>query len=214
MATFILGVSNLGNGVNLFSELANLAGNFIFNPGPTSFRTELGPPPGGTQAFHTVFGTGLTYSDPGDFFLARLTGGTVTGLGLVQGAIGVEVPSVTATGLALSGTTFGTLHTGLNGTAMFDFIMAGNDTIIGSSGDDGLSGGAGADRLDGGAGNDFMAGGLGNDIYIVDSSGDQVVNEVGFAQGGGIDTVITSVDFTLPTNVEIGRAAAALARIS
>jgi Ca2+-binding RTX toxin-like protein len=87
----------------------------------------------------------------------------------------------------------------------------GNDVLFGGTGNDTLFGGAGNDLLDGGTGNDTMAGGLGNDIYIVDSLGDVVTGEVGFAQGGGIDTVITSVDFTLPANVEIARAAAGVA---
>jgi Ca2+-binding RTX toxin-like protein len=89
----------------------------------------------------------------------------------------------------------------------------GNDSLLGLGGADLLYGGTGNDRLDGGAGNDTMAGGGGNDIYHVDAPGDVVQGEVGFAQGGGIDTVFTRVDLTAPANVEILRAEAGVAGI-
>ena len=52
--------------------------------------------------------------------------------------------------------------------------------------------------LDGGAGADIMAGGLGNDIYVVDNIGD-VVTE---AAAAGIDTVQSSISYTLGANLE------------
>lgn len=68
----------------------------------------------------------------------------------------------------------------------------------------------GNDTLDGGTGNDNMAGGIGNDTYIVDSVGDVVIEtidtvpdpESGFLFQGGIDTVQSSVNFTLGNLVE------------
>ncbi|MDV2998691.1 MAG: hypothetical protein N5P05_000297 [Chroococcopsis gigantea SAG 12.99] len=74
----------------------------------------------------------------------------------------------------------------------------GNDTLLGSSGNDTINGGAGDDLMDGGTGNDNLMGGIGNDTYIVDSSGD-VVTEVASA---GIDTVKSSISYTLTSNVE------------
>jgi Ca2+-binding RTX toxin-like protein len=80
--------------------------------------------------------------------------------------------------------------------------LGGNDTITAFGGNDTLDGGTGADTLNGGAG---------NDLYIVDNLGDQV-NEIAnviFLPGGfplfigGIDTVQSSVDFTLGDFVEI-----------
>ncbi|MEN9775220.1 MAG: hypothetical protein RL322_2290, partial [Pseudomonadota bacterium] len=63
---------------------------------------------------------------------------------------------------------------------------AGGDLLFGGTGSDYLDGGSGEDTLDGGAGADVMAGGPGNDQYLVDDSGDVVV-EVLSKGAGGID---------------------------
>jgi Ca2+-binding RTX toxin-like protein len=88
----------------------------------------------------------------------------------------------------------------LVGTTVNDVLsgLAGNDTLIGGAGNDTLNGGLGNDSLVGGLGNDSMVGGAGNDIYIVNSAGDRVVE----ALNQGIDTVFSSVNYTLPSNVE------------
>lgn len=75
---------------------------------------------------------------------------------------------------------------------------AGNDTLRGGSGKDTLYGGLGDDFLDGGASRDKMIGGKGNDTYVVNSTGDTVAEKA----GEGIDTVESSVTFTLGSNVE------------
>jgi Ca2+-binding RTX toxin-like protein len=78
----------------------------------------------------------------------------------------------------------------------------GNDTITGNTADnilsagagtDTLYGGAGNDTLIGGAGNDRLIGGVGNDTYIIDNIGDLVIEN----PGQGIDTVLSSVSFSL-----------------
>lgn len=73
-----------------------------------------------------------------------------------------------------------------------------DDFLYGGAGNDVLCGGGGQDYLDGGSGDDRMEGGTGNDIYIVDSR-DDIIREQADA---GIDTVVSSVDYTLDTNVE------------
>ena len=76
----------------------------------------------------------------------------------------------------------------------------GNDTLLGGAGNDTLIGGNGNDTLDGGTGNDLLNGGVGNDLYIVDSASDQVTE----IANGGIDTVKSSVNFSIAAllNVE------------
>ena len=53
-------------------------------------------------------------------------------------------------------------------------------------------------NLTGNTGLNVLAGGAGNDNYFVQNTGDQVVEQ----PGEGTDFVHTSVDFTLPDNVE------------
>lgn len=85
---------------------------------------------------------------------------------------------------------------------------AGNDEVHGGNGNDKLYGGAdadrlfgddGNDRLDGGTGQDRMEGGAGNDAYYVDATGDRADE---FNAGDGLDTVISTVSFTLGQFVE------------
>jgi Ca2+-binding RTX toxin-like protein len=66
---------------------------------------------------------------------------------------------------------------------------AGNDSLFGLDGDDTLTGGGGIDALEGGAG---------NDRYEVDDSGDTAVE----LSGGGVDTVLSGVAYTLGAFVE------------
>ncbi|ESQ90082.1 hypothetical protein ABAC460_09955 [Asticcacaulis sp. AC460] len=80
----------------------------------------------------------------------------------------------------------GTGH--LNGTGN----GVGN-ALTGNSGNNVLDGGLGSDSLDGGAGNDTLKGGAGDDTFVVDSLAD-VVEE---ADGGGIDTIQSSLSWTL-----------------
>jgi Ca2+-binding RTX toxin-like protein len=65
-----------------------------------------------------------------------------------------------------------------------------------------LTGNAGANKLDGGVGADILAGDKGSDIYVVDDAGDQVIESVG-GTAGGIDTVQSSVDFSLAALVNV-----------
>jgi Ca2+-binding RTX toxin-like protein len=67
---------------------------------------------------------------------------------------------------------------------------AGNDTLIGAGG---------RDTLDGGTGDDVMYGGTGGDRYIVDSTGDVIVE---YADEGDDDTVVINRSYTLADHFE------------
>ncbi|ARU88632.1 calcium-binding protein [Pseudomonas sp. M30-35] len=73
-----------------------------------------------------------------------------------------------------------------------------DNVLVGNSGANILIGGAGSDRLDGKVGVDTMLGGLGDDTYVVERATDVVTEYV----NEGIDTVETSVTFTLGDNLE------------
>ena len=79
----------------------------------------------------------------------------------------------------------------------------GKDRLYGKEGDDLLYGGAGDDQLIGGLGTDLMFGGTGNDAYEVDNTGDVVSEETSPGiDDGGVDTVKSSISFTLGAFIE------------
>jgi Ca2+-binding RTX toxin-like protein len=91
------------------------------------------------------------------------------------------------------------------GSQTFDDTLVGSsftDALYGYGGNDVLIANAGNDYLDGDfnapAGADTMTGGQGDDDYVVNHVDDEVVE----TSGQGIDLVVSSIDYTLPTHVD------------
>ncbi|MEH2354727.1 calcium-binding protein [Nostoc sp.] len=82
----------------------------------------------------------------------------------------------------------------------FDNVIGtnGNDSIAGDNQNNRLSGNNGNDTLDGGVGIDTLNGGAGDDTYIVDTTLDTITE----AANSGLDTVRSSVNYTLGANLE------------
>jgi Ca2+-binding RTX toxin-like protein len=106
-----------------------------------------------------------------------------------------------------------TVNYTISGLAGNDMLSGnnGNDTLDGGKGDDKLIGGKGTDSLIGGEGNDTLKGGLGadtmfggngDDYYFVDDAKDVVTETNKNPTLGGIDTVESTMTYTLGTNVE------------
>ncbi|MCT0200330.1 hypothetical protein KQ313_11640 [Synechococcus sp. CS-1325] len=103
-----------------------------------------------------------------------------------------QIENLTLTGFAFQGSGNG-LANRIVGTSLANSLIgeAGNDTLEGGSGNDLLTGGIGNDRLDGGIGNDTMTGGDDNDVYLVDATGDTVVELPGGGTADRIESTIT-----------------------
>ena len=88
----------------------------------------------------------------------------------------------------------------LNGSCRNDRLTGTDcdDNLYGNGGNDTLFGLGGNDLLDGGSGSDAMIGGTGDDTYVVDSACDIVTEKA----NEGVDTVKSSVSYTLGANVE------------
>ena len=88
----------------------------------------------------------------------------------------------------------------IKGWIFSDYLKGGNgnDHIYGGAGNDTLFGRDGDDLLDGGTGADTLYGGGNNDTYVVDSTWDRIVEN----RGEGLDTVQTSLSYSLGANLE------------
>ena len=64
-----------------------------------------------------------------------------------------------------------------------------------------ITGNSGNNILSGGAGDDIMRGGAGNDTYVVNSPGDRVDEQLN--GGAGIDTVRSSIGFSLAVSAQV-----------
>src|ERR1019366_6038572 len=115
---------------------------------------------------------------------------------VIQGAVAGEtntfISSVSETLLANIDTLILTGAGNLAGRANSD-----NDSISANAGNDTLYGGAGIDTLSAGAGLATLVGGAGATTFVVNNVGDSVQG----ASAGVANTLVTSVSFVAPTNV-------------
>jgi trimeric autotransporter adhesin len=109
-------------------------------------------------------------------------------------------------GLTVQAATVAFLHVdalgadpGVGATDSLNGTIVGLPFISGDVDSDTLIGTAGFDELDGGAGADVMIGGASSDDYFVDNAGDVVTEN----PGGGTDQVFPTINYTLPSNVEM-----------
>ena len=77
------------------------------------------------------------------------------------------------------------------------WLRAGNDRVYGGGGDDIMNGEDGNDFLDGGTGADTMNGGDGSDTYVIDNTGDIVIETSATASSGGMDLIQASISYNL-----------------
>ncbi|MEA5576630.1 FG-GAP-like repeat-containing protein [Anabaena sp. UHCC 0451] len=158
---------------------------------------------GGTGADSLVGGAGddrYEVDDLGDTVTEDVGGGIDLVTSSVNFTLGDNIENLILNGSANINGTGNSLDNEIYGNSGNNTLTggAGNDTLRGGAGDDTLFGGDGNDTLVGGIGTDSLVGGAGDDTYIIDSLIDTIVE----AAGGGTDTVRSSVDFTLASNLE------------
>jgi len=171
------------------NALSGLAGNDTLDGGGGNDTLDGGA---GVDRLAGGAGNDLYLVDATADTVIELTGGGMdTIMAAVAWTLGTEIENLTLTGSAGLAGTGNTLGNALTGNA-------GANALSGLTGNDTLAGGAGDDTLSGGSGNDSMAGGLGNDTYVVDSTGDRIVE----LAGQGFDTVQADVTWTLGSDFE------------
>lgn len=120
---------------------------------------------------------------------------TAGGTDLVQSSVdwklGVDVENLTLTGTAKTKGFGNSLANSITGNTA-------DNHLAGGAGNDTLTGGTGNDTLVGEEGNDSLVGGLGSDFYYINSLTDVLVE----AASQGIDTVSSTVSYTLAANFE------------
>jgi Ca2+-binding RTX toxin-like protein len=175
---------NLGNDIVIAG-----AGNDLVYTGADNDYVNGGT---GNDSIFTGFGNDLAIGGDGDDVIF-LEGGNDVGFGgngndTISGGSGNDL---------LSGDAGNDILFGEGGRDQL-FGMLGDDQLFGMDGDDALYGGEGNDVLSGGAGADMMEGGAGNDTYEVDNIADVIVE----IAGGGVDTVRSTITYTVAANLE------------
>lgn len=213
----LLGADNIdGTGNELDNRIVGNAGNNVLTGGAGVDWLEGGE---GNDRLDGGTGNDTLYGGAGDDSLSGGVGDDVleggTGADAMTGGAGHDVYFVDNAGDTVtentgegvdtvdSSVTFmlGANLENLTLTGVDNIDGTGNELdnrITGNEGDNVLISGAGNDTLDGGAGADMMLGGAGDDTYLVDNGADVIVENT----GEGIDSVFSTVDYTLGDHVE------------
>lgn len=109
----------------------------------------------------------------------------------VNGSFSIADPANPPIGQAATGE--------FSGIEQLFYTGAANITLTGNALKNVLQSDLGNDWLDGGAGNDTMIGGIGNDTYVVEGTGDVIIE----LAGGGIDQINSADDVILPASSEV-----------
>jgi Ca2+-binding RTX toxin-like protein len=123
----------------------------------------------------------------------------IAGAGSISLGAGTDTINLTSTSADLN--MLGATNASIQGVEAISAATAASGVTIMLSGQtEGftITGSAYNDTITGGSGTDRMIGGTGNDTYVVASTGDIVTENA----GEGIDTIQSSVTYTLPANVE------------
>ncbi|PZR32251.1 putative Ig domain-containing protein [Caulobacter segnis] len=157
---------------------------------------------GGAGADVLIGGLGddTYYADTSDSLVENAGEGLDTVMASVSYGLGANLENLTLIGASAINGDGNELSNVITGNDAANTLSgnAGDDKLYGGGGVDQLLGGAGDDYLDGGAGADVMKGGAGADRYVVDQSGDTIVE----LAGEGVDTVISFISYELKANLE------------
>lgn len=188
------------NGTSGADQIFGLGGDDTLSGGGGNDQLD-----GGTGADAMSGGTGndiYFVDDVGDSVIENSGEGTdQVRTTLTSYTLGANVEKLRFTGSGSFAGTGNALNNEIQGGASADTLIGGDgwDFLIGGGDADSLYGGADGDTLDGGAGADYMEGNTGDDVYIVNDSGDTVVE----ASGEGTDHVYASLSsYTLAADLE------------
>ncbi|RCJ18045.1 hypothetical protein A6S26_29215 [Nostoc sp. ATCC 43529] len=186
---------NVINGNSANNSLFGLAGNDTINGGLGNDTLD-----GGTGADRMDGGDNddLYIVDNAGDIATEVFGDALGGVDTVQASVSYTL-SANLENLTLTG--FGAINGTGNARGNVINGNSANNRLSGLAGNDTINGGLGNDTLDGGTGADRMDGGDNNDLYIVDNAGDIATEVFGDALGG-VDTVQSSVSYTLSANLE------------
>ena len=159
---------------------------YFTNAGTASNFSDFGPE--GTQTLRFAPGETLKtvkIQVVNDLVAEPLENFTLTFVNPVNAVLG----NTTATGTIVDDDSAAPASVPIAGTAQAD-ILRGTKFV------DAITGGNGNDFIDGGAGNDTMDGGAGDDIYIVEQTGDVIID------ASGTDKVIAYANYTMAGGLE------------